>query len=226
MMVRLWMKIVRCRSMYVKNIKEFDLINSIKYLKKMDPDLKRLFDLYRVNNLQPENNYFRSLIRSIIYQQLSGNSARKIFERFNNFFVGNSFPTPEKILSTDIEKLRSTGLSFRKAEYINNIAQAFLDEPEVYLNLEKMDDDEIIDNLTKVKGVGLWTAQMFLMFTLNRPDIFPATDLAMQKGFRIYFSLENLPNSYEMINRSQQWIPYRTTVSLYLWSVLEGPFEW
>mgnify|MGYP001276558222 FL=1 len=226
MMVRLWMKIVGCRSMYVKNIKEFDLINSIKHLKKMDPDLKRLFDLYRVNNLQPENNYFRSLIRSIIYQQLSGNSARKIFERFNNFFVGNSFPTPEKILSTDIEKLRSTGLSFRKAEYINNIAQAFLDEPEVYLNLEKMDDDEIIDNLTKVKGVGLWTAQMFLMFTLNRPDIFPATDLAMQKGFRIYFSLENLPNSYEMINRSQQWIPYRTTVSLYLWSVLEGPFEW
>jgi len=226
MMVRLWMKIVRCRSMYVKNIKEFDLINSIKYLKKMDPDLKRLFDLYRVNNLQPENNYFRSLIRSIIYQQLSGNSARKIFERFNNFFVGNSFPTPEKILSTDIEKLRSTGLSFRKAEYINNIAQAFLDEPEVYLNLEKMDDDEIIDNLTKVKGVGLWTAQMFLMFTLNRPDIFPATDLAMQKGFRIYFSLENLPNSYEMINRSQQWIPYRTTVSLYFWSVIEGPFEW
>ena len=86
--------------------------------------------------------------------------------------------------------------------------------------------NEIIDNLTKVKGVGLWTAQMFLMFTLNRPDIFPATDLAMQKGFRIYFSLENLPNSYEMINRSQQWIPYRTTVSLYLWSVLEGPFEW
>jgi len=226
MMVRLWMKIVGCRSMYVKNIKEFDLINSIKHLKKMDPDLKRLFDLYRVNNLQPENNYFRSLIRSIIYQQLSGNSARKIFERFNNFFVGNSFPTPEKILSTDIEKLRSTGLSFRKAEYINNIAQAFLDEPEVYLNLEKMDDDEIIDNLTKVKGVGLWTAQMFLMFTLNRPDIFPATDLAMQKGFRIYFSLENLPNSYEMIKRSQQWIPYRTTVSLYLWSVLEGPFEW
>ena len=72
----------------------------------------------------------------------------------------------------------------------------------------------------------MWTVQMFLMFTLNRPDIFPATDLAMQKGFQIYFGLKSLPKPNMMIQRSEEWIPYRTTVSLYLWSVLEGPFEW
>ena len=212
--------------MFVNHTDEFNLINSIKQLKKMDPDLKRLFDSYRVNNLQPETNYLKSLIRSIVYQQLSGNAARKIFKRFNNFFSGNFFPRPKTILDTDIEKLRLIGLSYRKAEYINNIAQAFLDKSDIYLNLDKMSDDEIIANLTKVKGIGLWTAQMFLMFTLNRPDIFPATDLAMQKGFQIYFDLESLPNPNMMIQRSEEWIPYRTTVSLYFWSVLEGPFEW
>ena len=212
--------------MFVNHTDEFNLINSIKQLKKMDPDLKRLFDSYRVNNLQPETNYLKSLIRSIVYQQLSCNAAKKIFKRFINFFSGKSFPVPRTILDTDIEKLRLIGLSYRKAEYINNIAQAFLDKSDIYLNLDKMSDDEIIANLTKVKGIGLWTAQMFLMFTLNRPDIFPATDLAMQKGFQIYFGLKSLPKPNMMIQRSEEWIPYRTTVSLYLWSVLEGPFEW
>ena len=89
-----------------------------------------------------------------------------------------------------------------------------------------MNDNDIIDLLTKVKGVGLWTAQMFLMFTLNRPDVFPATDLAMQKGYQSYFRLNDIPKPNEMIKRSEMWIPYRTTVSLYFWAVLEGPFEW
>ena len=89
-----------------------------------------------------------------------------------------------------------------------------------------MGDEDIIQTLTKVKGIGLWTAQMFLMFTLNRPDIFPATDLAMQKGYQAFFKLSALPKPSEMIKKSKLWIPYRTTVSLYLWALLEGPFEW
>ena len=170
--------------MFVKHSKEFDLINSIKHLKRIDPDLERLFDCYQVNDLQPEKNHFKTLIRSIIYQQLSGNVARTIFERFKDIFPGDSFPEPQRILDTNIEKLRSTGVSYRKAEYINNIAQAFLDDPDTYLNLEKKNDEDIINSLTSVKGIGLWTAQMFLMFTLNRPDIFPVTDLAIQKGYQ------------------------------------------
>ena len=130
------------------------------------------------------------------------------------------------MFSTDIEILRSSGLSYNKAQYIKNIAKAFLDEPDTYNNLAKMGDEDIIQTLTKVKGIGLWTAQMFLMFTLNRPDIFPATDLAMQKGYQAFFKLNALPKPGEMIKKSKLWIPYRTTVSLYLWAVLEGPFEW
>ena len=212
--------------MFVKHSKEFDLINSIKHLKRIDPDLERLFDCYQVNGLQPEKNHFKTLIRSIIYQQLSGNVARTIFERFKDIFPGDSFPEPQRILDTNIEKLRSTGVSYRKAEYINNIAQAFLDDPDTYLNLEKKNDEDIINSLTSVKGIGLWTAQMFLMFTLNRPDIFPATDLAIQKGYQNFFKLDELPKPASMIKNSELWIPYRTTVSLYLWAVLEGPFEW
>ena len=212
--------------MFVKHSKEFDLINSIKHLKRIDPDLERLFDCYQVNDLQPEKNHFKTLIRSIIYQQLSGNVARTIFERFKDIFPGDSFPEPQRILDTNIEKLRSTGVSYRKAEYINNIAQAFLDDPDTYLNLEKKNDGDIINSLTSVKGIGLWTAQMFLMFTLNRPDIFPVTDLAIQKGYQNFFKLDELPKPASMIKNSELWIPYRTTVSLYLWAVLEGPFEW
>ena len=212
--------------MFVKHSKEFDLINSIKHLKRIDPDLERLFDCYQVNDLQPEKNHFKTLIRSIIYQQLSGNVARTIFERFKDIFPGDSFPEPQRILDTNIEKLRSTGVSYRKAEYINNIAQAFLNDPDTYFNLEKKNDEDIINSLTSVKGIGLWTAQMFLMFTLNRPDIFPATDLAIQKGYQNYFKLDELPKPASMMKNSELWIPYRTTVSLYLWAVLEGPFEW
>ena len=226
MMDHLWMLKVVCRSMYVKDKKQFNLVHSIQELKKMDTGLNRLFDSYEVNNLKPEKDYFKALTRSIIYQQLSGKAARVIFERFKVVFSGSSFPSPKDILDTDIQKFRSSGISFRKSQYIRNIAQAFLDDQVTYLNLEKIDDNEIIEALTKVKGIGLWTAQMFLMFTLNRPDIFPATDLAMQKGYQNYFKLNELPKPASMIAMSQKWTPYRTTVSLYLWAVLEGPFEW
>ena len=157
---------------------------------------------------------------------MSGRAAKTIFSRFKSLYSNNPFPIPEQVLETDIETLRASGLSYNKSYYIKNIAQAFLEEPDAYDNLSKMNDKDIIGLLTKVKGIGLWTAQMFLMFTLNRPDVFPATDLVIQKGYRSYFKLNDLPKPNDMIKRSEMWIPYRTTVSLYLWGVLEGPFEW
>ncbi len=212
--------------MYLKEPKSFDLEYSVQQLKKVDPALTEMFNQVQVNPLEPEKNYFQSLTRSIIYQQLSGSAAKKIFNRFKKIYSVEVFPKPKDVFSTDIEILRSSGLSYNKAQYIKNIAKAFLDEPDTYNNLAKMGDEDIIQTLTKVKGIGLWTAQMFLMFTLNRPDIFPATDLAMQKGYQALFKLSALPKPGEMIKKSNLWIPYRTTVSLYLWAVLEGPFEW
>ena len=212
--------------MSVNQTRSFDLEYSVRELKKNDPDLIKLFDSIEVNTLDPGNNYFKALTRSIIYQQLSGRAAKTIFSRFKSIYSNNQFPIPKQVLETDIETFRESGLSYNKSFYIKNIAQAFLDEPDVYDNLSKMNDKEIIDRLTKVKGIGLWTAQMFLMFTLNRPDVFPVTDLAIQKGYKSYFKLNDLPKPNDMIKRSEIWIPYRTTVSLYLWGVLEGPFEW
>ena len=212
--------------MSVNQTRSFDLEYSVRELKKNDPDLIKLFDSIEVNTLDPGNNYFKALTRSIIYQQLSGRAAKTIFSRFKSIYSNNQFPIPKQVLETDIETFRESGLSYNKSFYIKNIAQAFLDEPDVYDNLSKMNDKEIIDRLTRVKGIGLWTAQMFLMFTLNRPDVFPVTDLAIQKGYKSYFKLNDLPKPNDMTKRSEIWIPYRTTVSLYLWGVLEGPFEW
>ena len=212
--------------MSADQIKSFHLEHSIKQLKQLDPHLVKLFDNVEVNPLNPEKNYFKALVRSIVYQQLSGSAAKTIFNRFKSIYSNDYFPSPKEVLETDIETLRASGLSYNKSRYIINISQAFFEAPNTYDNLFKMNDNDIIDLLTKVKGVGLWTAQMFLMFTLNRPDIFPATDLAMQKGYQSYFRLNDIPKPNEMIKRSEMWIPYRTTVSLYFWAVLEGPFEW
>ena len=212
--------------MYVNQTESFNLENSVKELKENNSDLIKLFDSIEVNTLNPGKNYFKALTRSIIYQQLSIRAAQTIFNRFKSIYSNDCFPSPKEVLETDIETLRASGLSYNKSHYISNIAQAFFEAPSAYDNLFKMNDNDIIDLLTKVKGVGLWTAQMFLMFTLNRPDVFPATDLAMQKGYQSYFRLVDLPKPNEMIKRSEMWIPYRTTVSLYFWAVLEGPFEW
>ena len=212
--------------MSVDQIRSFHLEHSVKQLKQLDPNLIKLFDNVEVNPLGPEKNYFKALVRSIVYQQLSGSAAKTIFNRFKSIYSNDRFPSPQEVLETDIETLRASGLSYNKSHYISNIAQAFFEAPSAYDNLFKMNDNDIIDLLTKVKGVGLWTAQMFLMFTLNRPDVFPATDLAMQKGYQSYFRLNDIPKPNEMIKRSEMWIPYRTTVSLYFWAVLEGPFEW
>ena len=112
-----------------------------------------------------------------------------------------------------------------EADYIKNVAIYFMDNPKVISTLDQKSDQEIIDLISSIKGVGVWTVQMFLMFTLNRPDIFPVTDLALQKGYSAYYNKKSLVDPKIMLNHSKEWIPHRTTMSLYLWRYLEGPFE-
>ena len=113
-----------------------------------------------------------------------------------------------------------------KVNYIKNVATYFIENPQLITTLDQKNDQEIIDIFSSIKGVGVWTVQMFLIFTLNRPDIFPVTDLALQKGYSAYYKKKNLADPKKMLNHSKEWIPYRTTMSLYLWRYLEGPFEW
>ena len=216
MMERLWMKKAGCKSMFARKTKPLSIKKAVKYLMKSDPELIPLLDAFKIQDLQPETDYFKSLTRSIVYQQLSGKVAKTILDRFILLYKDKSYPTPVDVINIDHEKLRSVGLSNSKAQYIKNIAHAFLDNPDTYDSLEKMDDQDIIDTLITIKGVGPWTAQMFLMFTLNRPDVFP----------QHYYKLSDIPVPAQMLKQSEKWAPYRTVVSLYFWRLLEGPFEW
>ena len=191
-----------------------------------DPGLKPLFDAYDVPELKIEKNYFWALCRSIIYQQISGKAASTIANRFLELFPSGKNIRAIDIIEINIDKLHSVGLSKQKASYIKNIADAFCNGELNVENYFTMNDEEIITDLIKVKGVGKWTAEMFLLFTLRRPDIFPATDLGVQKGFQIFFSLDEIPTIDFMNQKAEKWRPYRTIVTLYLWYAVEGPFEW
>tara|TARA_Y100001970_G_C14216233_1_gene849815 strand:- start:151 stop:813 length:663 start_codon:yes stop_codon:yes gene_type:complete len=220
------MTIVACKFIYVKNDKMVSVGKATNYLVKSDPELEVLFNSIDIAKLTPEVNYFKSLCRSVVYQQLSGKAAGKIFFRFKNLYKEKLFPEPVDILNTDQKKLKSVGLSQSKINYIKNISQDFIKNKSNYAKLDNFSDNEIMEQLTKIKGVGPWTVQMFLIFTLNRLDVFPTGDLGVRKGYQIYFNLNNLPTHEEMNIRSQKWKPYRTYMSLYFWKILEGPFEW
>ena len=209
-----------------QDLNGFNMKSAISTLEENDPGLKPLFDTYETPVLSIGQNYFWSLCRSIIYQQLSGKAAKSIADRFIGLYKNNEYPNPQEVLNTDIKALRSIGLSGAKAGYIHNIAMAFDDDVIQFDHFSYISDSDIKDQLIKIKGIGPWTVEMFLIFTLNRPDIFPATDLGIQKGYQRYYRLETLPKPYDMIEKAKQWRPYRSVVTLYLWYAVEGPFEW
>ena len=200
--------------------------DGINYLSSLDKNLSKFLKQFDVPVLPIEEDYFWSLTRSVIYQQISVKAAKKISDRYLKLFNKGSKMSPIDVIKIDIEKIQNVGISRQKSGYIKNIANAFdeglIDETE----LHKLSDKEIIDQLVKIKGVGRWTAEMFLIFTLRRPDVFPVTDLGVQKGFQIYYDLDELPSIDMMNEKSENWKPYRTIMSLYLWFAVEGPFEW
>ena len=197
----------------------------LKHLKQKDEKMGRVIAKFEKPEFKKDNNYFEALVRAIVYQQLSGKAAATIYERFKDLFTKNKFPSPSIVMEKSHEELRSVGLSNQKASYIHNIANAFYTGT-IPKNINAIDDNEVIECLTTIKGVGPWTAEMFLMFTLNRPDVFPVTDLGIQKGFQLFFQLDKLPRPDQMIKNAEPWRPYRTLASWYLWRLVEGPFEW
>ena len=207
-------------------LEEEVMIDGIKKLSSIDIRLKTFLQKFSVPVLPIEKNYFWSLCRSVIYQQISGKAAKKISDRYLSLFDQDVKMTPADVLEIDIEKIYKVGISRQKSSYIKNIADAFSNNIINEKKISELDDQEIIKQLTSIKGVGRWTAEMFLIFTLRRTDVFPVTDLGVQKGFQIYYSLDNLPTIEMMNQKSELWRPYRTIMSLYLWYAVEGPFEW
>ena len=207
-------------------LEEEAMIDGIKKLSTKDIRLKTFLQKFRVPVLPIEKNYFWSLCRSVIYQQISGKAAKKISDRYLSLFDQDVKMTPADVLEIDIEKIYKVGISRQKSSYIKNIADAFSNNIINEKKISELDDQEIIKQLTSIKGVGRWTAEMFLIFTLRRTDVFPVTDLGVQKGFQIFYSLDKLPTIEMMNQKSESWRPYRTIMSLYLWYAVEGPFEW
>ncbi|MBT4177691.1 MAG: DNA-3-methyladenine glycosylase 2 family protein [Candidatus Marinimicrobia bacterium] len=214
------------RFMSVKNKNGFEVSEALQFLKNVDKEIIPLFEQLTLTKLSREYDYFHSLTRAIIYQQLSGKAAKTISDRFIALYHGKDYPSPKDVFDTEHEILRSVGLSNAKSHYVKNIAQAFMGCAIDAENIDNLEDEKIIQQLTSIKGVGPWTAEMFLIFTLNRPDVFPLGDLGVQKGFQQFFKLPDLPKPNEMEKRAEKWRPFRTIMSLYFWKVVDGPFEW
>ncbi len=182
-----------------------------------DPKLTALIKEHDVPDLRRGKNPFQALVRSIVYQQLSGKAAATILARFIALFDTKKFPSPEDVLTISTPKLRSVGLSAQKTTYIKDLAKKFSDGTIQYRSLNRMTNEEVITHLTQVKGIGIWTAHMFLIFTLNRPDILPTGDLGIRKGFQIVYKLKNLPDHKTMERLAKPWREYASIASWYLW---------
>ena len=198
-------------------------VTHLKKDKRLGAFIKRHGNLE--HRRQHSRHVFQSLAEAIIYQQLSGKAAGTILKRFITLFPDSppagGFPTPEDVLKIKIEKLRSAGLSGQKANYLKDLALKSTDgtiEPKKFL---RMSDEEIIAHVTAVKGIGEWTAHMFMMFTLERPDILATGDLGIQKGFQKLFKLKKLPNPEQMQKLSESWNGHRTVACMYLWRLVD-----
>ena len=200
------------------------MIDETNKLIKLDARFSSLLEEFGYPTYQKENQYFKSLLRSIIYQQLSGKAASKIHNRFLAIYDSDSHPTPDEVKLTSSDVLRSVGLSRQKISYIKNLCDFSLNNN--IENIDQLSDDEISKQLTQIKGIGQWTVDMFLMFTLNRLDVFPFGDLGVKKGLKKFENLKELPSEKEMDSLSKKWSPYRSLAAWYMWIIIEGPFEW
>ena len=193
-----------------------ELDNAIKYLSN-DSNLKPLIRQYGKLNLGHSESPFKSLIKYIIYQQLSIASAKAIYTRFLQLF--NHKPTPNNVKAIDSTILKNIGLSRQKIVYICDIAEFFINND---IDFDNLTNKEIYNKLIEIKGIGPWTIDMFLMFTLHKTNIMPIGDLGIKKGFKILYDLDELPTDEFMLKKSKKWEPYQSIASMYLWKIVDG----
>ena len=193
---------------------------AILHLKKADPVLRTLIDRVGAYRIEYRNPGFETLVRSIVYQQLSGKVARVIFDRLVAAVPGGKL-TPEGILKLTPARMRKAGLSKQKTAYIRDLSRKTKRGVLDFSVLPDLTDEEVIEMLTQVKGVGVWTAHMFLMFALERPNVLPTGDLGIRMAIRQAYGMEELPNAKQIEERAAGWHPYCTVASWYLWRSLD-----
>ncbi|HEV8178447.1 MAG TPA: DNA-3-methyladenine glycosylase [Gemmatimonadales bacterium] len=202
----------------------FDPGLACRYLAEADPALGQLIARVGPFTMRPtlSHSLFRTLVRSIVYQQLTGRAAGTILGRVTRLFAPKRFPTPGDLLEISPDRLRAAGLSTAKTAALRDLAAKTIDGtvPSL-LQVRRMKDEEIVERLTAVRGIGRWTVEMLLIFKLGRPDVLPLGDLGVRKGFALTFGKRKLPEPAAMSRRGERWRPYRSVASWYLWRALE-----
>ncbi len=199
------------------------LRKAVNHLKRVDPVMANVVATVGPCRFQtsPHLTHFEAVARSIIYQQLSGKAAGTIHGRFTSLF-GDERPHAAALTALPDESLRSAGISRQKLGYLRDLAGRASAGALPIDTLHELDDDEVIGHLTSIKGVGRWTAQMFLMFRLGRPDVLPELDLGIRKGIQKAYRLRKLPDAKRVHTIGAKWAPYRTIASWYLWRLIDG----
>jgi len=192
---------------------------AINHLKKSDPVLRAIIERVGPCRIEYGPPEFHSLAEAIVYQQLNGKAAVTIFNRFAD--VAGKPLTPEGIMKLTDAQLRSVGLSKQKASYLRDMAQRALNRQLDFSKLHEMSDEDVIKHLTQVKGVGVWTAQMFLMFTLKRPNVLPTGDFGVQMAIKKNYRKRKLPKPEHMEKIARPWEPYRSIACWYLWKSVD-----
>ena len=197
-------------------------------LAKNDPTMAALIErigkidieerLRRRNEERPADPY-GALLRSIVGQQVSTIAARAIYNRVLDLFGGKT-PSPRRLLAVSEEELRGAGLSGRKVEYVRDLAQHVLDGELELDRLGELDDEQVIEEIVAVRGLGRWTAEMFLLFHLERPDVLSGGDLGIRKAIQIEYGMEEMPTPQETVAFGERWSPHRSLASIYLWESL------
>lgn len=194
-----------------------------QHLLACDPYLVPIINIYGDCPLRPHSRYYQELVESIIGQQLSIKAAATITGRFVALFDG-TFPSPKQIVATNHEALRAVGLSNAKANYVRDLAQHIIDGKLEISKLPNLTNGEVMKELIAVKGIGEWTAHMFLMFSLGRLDILPVGDLGLRAGVQKLYKLKTLPTPIEVtkLARRKKWHPYESVVTWYIWQSLNN----
>jgi DNA-3-methyladenine glycosylase II len=192
---------------------------AIRHLKKSDPVLRAIIERVGPCCMEYGPPEFHSLAEAILYQQLNGRAAVTIFNRFTAL-AGDPL-TAEGIVKLTDEQMRSVGLSKQKSSYLRDMAERAISGQLDFTRLDKMSDEEVIKHLTQVKGVGVWTAQMFLMFTLKRPNVLPTGDFGIQMAMKKHYNKRKVPKPLHMEKIAKAWEPYRSIACWYLWKSMD-----
>lgn len=188
---------------------------NIEYLMRKDPVLKNLIQRYGNLEIQMIPDLFVGLIYNIVFQQISYKAGYTIWNRMEK----NLDFKPRCIIDVGLEKIKEQGMSYRKAQYILNVAEYFLENSTELKKFEKYSDEEIIKELCRIKGIGNWTAEMVLIFTYGRQNVITFNDLAIKKGIRKLYELDHLPSREELVEYQKLWSPYTTIALFYIWEM-------